>query len=329
MAFPSVSVIIPSRNRPSFLREAVLSALNQTLPPLEILVVDNGSDPDARDAIVRLAALHECMHFIALDRNYGAGHARKRGAGGCRRGTGSFSSTTTISCTPIFWSAASRPWPRESGAQVALGRALRFHDGRSATYPRDLASGFKFLDYRKDPVSALLTQGVAVGSCLVSREAIGPCRFPAHLRFGEDTVFWLEVFRTTHHPPALAPYAFVAIRQHPGQTCADRRKLIADGAPKLSVIPNLSLILKALKGADPWLTFRVRVGALYYGGCAWHDPEVLRLLLGRPDFAARIVCVLAAKRLARAGTLAGIPRDRHCGPLPQSGCRIPGPPFSS
>ncbi len=42
-----VSVVIPTRNRPDFLRESVDSVIGQTCRPLEILVVDDGSVPAA------------------------------------------------------------------------------------------------------------------------------------------------------------------------------------------------------------------------------------------------------------------------------------------
>ncbi len=177
MALPTVSVIIPSRNRPAFLREAILSAINQTLPPLEILVIDNGSDPDAREAIVRLTTLHDCVRFIALDRNHGTGHARNVGLGVARGDWILFLDDDDILFVDFLERCFKALPAREDGAQVVLGRALRFQDGRSTSYPRDLITGFNLRAYRKDPVSALLTQGVAVGSCLVSREAIGPRRF--------------------------------------------------------------------------------------------------------------------------------------------------------
>ncbi len=47
-----VSVIIPTWNRAHTIEAAVRSALRQTLPPLEVLVCDDGSD-DATEAIVR------------------------------------------------------------------------------------------------------------------------------------------------------------------------------------------------------------------------------------------------------------------------------------
>lgn len=45
---PTVSVVIPTHNRPALLNEALLSVLNQTAPPAEIIVVDDASQPPAQ-----------------------------------------------------------------------------------------------------------------------------------------------------------------------------------------------------------------------------------------------------------------------------------------
>jgi glycosyltransferase involved in cell wall biosynthesis len=49
---PTVSVIIPTWNRRATIVAAVASALNQTCPPLEVLVCDNGSTDDS-EALIR------------------------------------------------------------------------------------------------------------------------------------------------------------------------------------------------------------------------------------------------------------------------------------
>jgi len=72
-----VSVVIPSFNRPGATRAAVLSALAQTLPPLEVLVVDDASEP-ALDAAA-LQALDPRVRVVRLDVNRGAAGARQAG----------------------------------------------------------------------------------------------------------------------------------------------------------------------------------------------------------------------------------------------------------
>lgn len=49
---PHVSVIIPTYNNPAMLGEAVDSALAQTFHDIEILIADDGSTDDTKEAIV-------------------------------------------------------------------------------------------------------------------------------------------------------------------------------------------------------------------------------------------------------------------------------------
>jgi hypothetical protein len=50
---PSISVVIPTHNRPGLLREAVASIRNQTFPDWEIVIVDDGSQPSVDVASLR------------------------------------------------------------------------------------------------------------------------------------------------------------------------------------------------------------------------------------------------------------------------------------
>lgn len=70
----SISVVIPAYNAERFLRDAVESAVRQTLPPLEILVVDDGSSDDTG----RLAASVPGVRCIRQS-NAGVSAARNRG----------------------------------------------------------------------------------------------------------------------------------------------------------------------------------------------------------------------------------------------------------
>ncbi len=79
-AAPLVTVVIPTRDRPRLVRRALASALAQTEPSLEVVVVDDGSspplalDPDPRVRIER----HDAPQGVSAARNAGLAAARGR-----------------------------------------------------------------------------------------------------------------------------------------------------------------------------------------------------------------------------------------------------------
>ncbi len=60
MSRPRVSVIIPVFNGASFLRQAIESALAQSFPPDEVIVIDDGSTDDSLEVASSLPVL--CIH---------------------------------------------------------------------------------------------------------------------------------------------------------------------------------------------------------------------------------------------------------------------------
>jgi glycosyltransferase involved in cell wall biosynthesis len=73
-----ISVVIPTRNRPTVVAHAVRSALNQTYTDIEVVVVIDGSDEGT------VQALHEIqdsrLRVVALPDNVGGSEARNIGA---------------------------------------------------------------------------------------------------------------------------------------------------------------------------------------------------------------------------------------------------------
>ncbi len=77
---PPISVIIPTYNRAGYLSQAITSILQQTLPPTEIIVVDDGSKDETATIVRRM---HGPIHLIrqthrgvAAARNLGLQRAR-------------------------------------------------------------------------------------------------------------------------------------------------------------------------------------------------------------------------------------------------------------
>lgn len=75
----AVSVIMPAYNAQSYIAEAICSVLEQTLPPLELIVVDDGSTDATRDiarAIAGVTYIHQPNAGVAAALNAGCVQAR-------------------------------------------------------------------------------------------------------------------------------------------------------------------------------------------------------------------------------------------------------------
>jgi len=72
---PSVSVVIPTYNASAFICAAIESVIQQTLPPLEIIVIDDGSTDDTRE---RLRVYGQRIRYY-FQENQGIGAARNIG----------------------------------------------------------------------------------------------------------------------------------------------------------------------------------------------------------------------------------------------------------
>jgi glycosyltransferase involved in cell wall biosynthesis len=77
---PSVSVVVPTYQRRERCRQAVASALDQTAPPVEVLVCDDGSTDGTQEEFERWAGEEPRLRYLRLERNHGTpGPARNLG----------------------------------------------------------------------------------------------------------------------------------------------------------------------------------------------------------------------------------------------------------
>jgi len=81
---PTVSVVIPMYNRARCIGRAIASAIGQSVPPLEIIVVDDGSSDDSCSVVATLAAQEPRIRLLRQEINRGGAAARNVGLLGAR-----------------------------------------------------------------------------------------------------------------------------------------------------------------------------------------------------------------------------------------------------
>jgi glycosyltransferase involved in cell wall biosynthesis len=199
----TVSVVIPAWRAADTIARAVRSVLDQSVPVLEVLVIDDGSPDDIPAA---LAGLPDTVRVIRQS-NAGASAARNRGLDEAR---GEW----------VAFLDADDEWlPGRLERQfdgMNLHPEVRFVAGKYLLRPltgSDMLAGPR----RRNNERVLQLEGADAfdfamncwtGTILVHREAIGQHRFRTDLRTAEDREFWL---RMVLEMPAFALAAPIAI----------------------------------------------------------------------------------------------------------------------
>lgn len=179
VAEPLVSVVIPTHNRGARLTGAVASALGQTLPPLEILVVDDASpDPSAERAA---CGIDPRVRYLCLEQKSNAASARNHGAAMARGDWLAFLDSDDAwypdHLERTFATLAACPGALGAWGGCRLVRAGRLV--RIAT-PRKLRRGERALDY-------LMAGGAARTSTFVfANSAFQSIRFDDRLTKHQD-----------------------------------------------------------------------------------------------------------------------------------------------
>ncbi len=181
---PTVSVVIPCFNAGRFLRAAIDSALGQTVPPLEVIVIDDGSTDDS-------AAIAESfgspVHVIR-QRNHGESHARNRG----------------IEFARGDWIAlldADDVWtPEKTAIQLAAVASAR--EIPVCVFSDDYVFGIESNPHARRPdwhaspsphVKLLCRWCVPPSTALFPRAVCRDVLFPEEVRHGEDLIFFAHL----------------------------------------------------------------------------------------------------------------------------------------
>lgn len=216
MSAVTCSVVIPCYNGAQYLVEALESVARQTRPPLEVLVVDDGSTDGSREL-----AASQGARVIATPGRRGPSHARNQGIRAARGDVVAFLDADDW-WEPHHWADLAGLLDRYPEAIVAFARAVAF-GAINKPLGHPLPDSVPHEMFRE-----LVTRNALVQSGAAARRdallAVGGYR--EDLRYAEDLDLWLRLAR---QGPFVASNAFtVHYRTHSAQAMQDTRQLAKD-----------------------------------------------------------------------------------------------------
>jgi glycosyltransferase involved in cell wall biosynthesis len=270
-----VSVVIPTYNRAKLLAEALASVKAQTRPPLEIIVVDDGSTDGTR---ALLEAMGEKVRPI-FQANHGAAAARNRGIEAARGDWIAFLDSDDL-WEPRKLEAQARALAADPTCRLAIvdSRAVDLEGRPIPRRPRSLHAG---------TVTAALFRSTFVHTPAVLVEAallraLGG--FDPTLRVAEDYDLWLRA--SLHTPFALVSEPLFIRRVHAGSLAHapdprngdDKCRVLERFAalPEARRVLSESLIRSRLAQAH-WQAARGHLAAASPAGAMPHLTRVLAL----------------------------------------------------
>ena len=183
---PLVSVVVPAYNAERWLAKAVASALGQTYPAVEVVIVDDGSSDGTLAVARRLAG--DRVRVVAQD-NAGACVARNRGLAEARGELVKFlDADDALAPDAVETQVAAIGSAGADGRDVPFGDVVRAdeHLNPLPTAPRRYPDAFASADLA-DRIAALLSANIQTSLPLHRRERLDEVGgFRAHLRRGQE-----------------------------------------------------------------------------------------------------------------------------------------------
>lgn len=217
-AAPVASVVIPCFNHGRYLGEAIESAMNQTWPSVEIIVVDDGSTDNTPEAVKQYPSV-----IGIRQENQGVSAARNRGLGACR---GEY---------VLFLDADDLLLPEALEISV---RAMNSHpdwgfvsgDFRFCDHQRNVLDKSSFTEVTSDHYNALLRRDyIAMHGAVLYRRSVMDrvCGFDVRLRTAEDHEMYLRIAR--QFPVGQVRGVMALYRQYPSTVSRNSRRMMEGG----------------------------------------------------------------------------------------------------
>jgi glycosyltransferase involved in cell wall biosynthesis len=191
----SISIIIPTRNRPEFLREAVASVLHQTCKATEIIIVDDCSDEVHKNDIQNIHKLDSSIQLHLLQEHKGVSFCRNLGLEVAKGEHVIFlDDDDTLNDDMLEKSIEALV-----GCDVVSCRTHVFIENNKDTlvlesaYNWQKTATFDIYPIEENPAEHIFLYHPMVHSFVFRRAVFEKSRFPEDLSYGEDFYVWLSL----------------------------------------------------------------------------------------------------------------------------------------
>lgn len=191
---PSISVVLPTRNRPALFPRALASVLRQRYERWQLVVVDDGGDGSPARA---LEGVDDSRVVLVEGPERGLSAARNAGLESADGDIVCYLDDDNV-MHPLWLAAVAHVFAERADVEVAYGVTLAQHRLRDDLSPEGWWPAFWQLPWSRE---ALLRENVADAGALAHRRALADVRFDETLATGED---WDLLIRLTADRDALA-----------------------------------------------------------------------------------------------------------------------------
>ncbi len=214
-----VSIVMPAFNVERYIVEAVRSALDQTCPAFEILVVDDGSTDGTLDQLENLRSA-PTLHVLQQD-NRGASAARNAGIAAARGDIVTFLDADDRLHQTLLEKSVEL-LSQNSGLDLVFPLCRHVDIDGQPTGARSKVSASRF-NFRsilvKNPIHT--ASGVSVRRAVLEKTD----GFDETLSSNVDYDLWLRIAAERPDNVALIPQLLLDYRQRPGQLTGDWRRM--------------------------------------------------------------------------------------------------------
>jgi glycosyltransferase involved in cell wall biosynthesis len=215
---PRVSVVTPTRDRHDMLSGALASALGQRGVELEVIVVDDGSDPPVSEGLVSDHRLRVARH----DTSAGVSAARNTGIEQARAPWIAFLDDDDLWAPDKITSQLNAAEKADAawayGGDVTVDDDLRVIAGEPPPSPGEVMADLESFNSVPAGASNVIVRADALA-------AAGP--FDPSLKTSEDWDMWIRLARCCG-PPAAASRPLVACRMHRGSASSNMDVVLAE-----------------------------------------------------------------------------------------------------